>query len=572
MDVKYITVKSSKLATVPVADGQIIAISDKDAWFYDMEGTRRPVSGQSVATSLPEDTDRLYPNTLFIVSEGEDRGIHWWDGTSFNLISNLNTDENVTSEVVALGKIFLVGSDQSKTSTGKLKKHAEVYLDLATGKIYAKGFAGGVADKATEAENADKASKAEADAKGQNIADTYIKEIKSEGTTVTVTYGSGQTKEFHTQDTNTHAMTHVVFTDDAESDENLVAANGEVHMNVFDDNTLRSSHKITGSGSVEVTSDAEGNLDIKGTAEWKPNTYKQDGYVKAGQPNKVWSTDESGNPDWREAQGYTHPKSGVIPGTYTSVEVNDEGHVTSGSNPTKLAEYGITDAVPFIVLDNDVNLNNIQQPGFYIALPSNAITNKPFNVDSFGMIVVPTSEGSYLTQKVFGSGKASDGSVIDVNQYSRYCRNNSFSAWTIDQLTDTVYTHPSDPGYLHIPSGGSPGQVLVWSADGEAAWGDAGSASVEVMTGSTLESDGEAGLVPAPDAGPPEAFLRNDGNWAVPKDTKYKDMVGTDGTSDGQSGLVPAPSAKDSDKYLCSDGTWKVIQTTSAPAWEEFIP
>lgn len=39
------------------------------------------------------------------------------------------------------------------------------------------------------------------------------------------------------------------------------------------------------------------------------------------------------------------------------------------------------------------------------------------------------------------------------------------------KFTDTVYTHPDEPGYKHIPSGGSEGQILVWSADGTAAWG-----------------------------------------------------------------------------------------------------
>lgn len=37
--------------------------------------------------------------------------------------------------------------------------------------------------------------------------------------------------------------------------------------------------------------------------------------------------------------------------------------------------------------------------------------------------------------------------------------------------TDTVYTHPSTSGNKHIPSGGSSGQILRWSADGTAAWG-----------------------------------------------------------------------------------------------------
>ena len=37
--------------------------------------------------------------------------------------------------------------------------------------------------------------------------------------------------------------------------------------------------------------------------------------------------------------------------------------------------------------------------------------------------------------------------------------------------TDTKYTHPTSSGNKHIPSGGSSGQILRWSADGTAAWG-----------------------------------------------------------------------------------------------------
>lgn len=41
---------------------------------------------------------------------------------------------------------------------------------------------------------------------------------------------------------------------------------------------------------------------------------------------------------------YTHPNSGVTAGTYRSVTVNAQGHVTGGTNPTTLDGYGITDA------------------------------------------------------------------------------------------------------------------------------------------------------------------------------------------------------------------------------------
>ena len=45
-----------------------------------------------------------------------------------------------------------------------------------------------------------------------------------------------------------------------------------------------------------------------------------------------------------ETNVYSHPNSGVSAGTYKSVTVNSQGHVTAGSNPTTLSGYGITDA------------------------------------------------------------------------------------------------------------------------------------------------------------------------------------------------------------------------------------
>ena len=58
------------------------------------------------------------------------------------------------------------------------------------------------------------------------------------------------------------------------------------------------------------------------------------------------------------ANKYTHPNSGVTAGTYKSVTVNAQGHVTAGSNPTTLAGYGITDAEPKGTASSQVNSHN----------------------------------------------------------------------------------------------------------------------------------------------------------------------------------------------------------------------
>lgn len=92
---------------------------------------------------------------------------------------------------------------------------------------------------------------------------------------------------------------------------NAAATNGNVYLNVLDNYTVRDSHKIVGTGATTVTSDANGVITISST-----------------DTNTV----------------YTHPNSGVTAGTYKSVTVNAQGHVTSGTNPTTLSGYGITDA------------------------------------------------------------------------------------------------------------------------------------------------------------------------------------------------------------------------------------
>lgn len=51
---------------------------------------------------------------------------------------------------------------------------------------------------------------------------------------------------------------------------------------------------------------------------------------------------------------YAHPDSGVTTGTYRSVTVDVQGHVTAGTNPTTIAGYGITDAYTKSEIDTKI--------------------------------------------------------------------------------------------------------------------------------------------------------------------------------------------------------------------------
>lgn len=92
------------------------------------------------------------------------------------------------------------------------------------------------------------------------------------------------------------------------------------------------------------------------------------------------------------------------------------------------------------------------------------------------------------------------------------------------EFTDTVYTHPESSGNKHIPSGGAEGQILRWSADGTAEWGEDSNSTYSNMTGASASKGGSAGLVPAPESGKQNSFLRGDGTWQEIQDATTTDI------------------------------------------------
>ena len=87
----------------------------------------------------------------------------------------------------------------------------------------------------------------------------------------------------------------------------------------------------------------------------------------------------------------------------------------------------------------------------------------------------------------------------------------------------------------------------------------------KVMKGAETNAAGEAGQVPAPEAGAANRYLRSDGTWQVPPDTNttYGNMAGANTSAAGKAGLVPAPGAGAANRYLRSDGSWQVPPDTN---------
>ena len=111
-------------------------------------------------------------------------------------------------------------------------------------------------------------------------------------------------------------------------------------------------------------------------------------------------------------------------------------------------------------------------------------------------------------------------------------KNGLFSSADFNKLSGieagaNKYVHPTTSGNKHIPSGGSSGQILRWSSDGTAVWGNDVNTTYENFTGASASAVGASGLVPAPAAGDQAKFLCGDGTWKTTPDTDTTYEVAT---------------------------------------------
>lgn len=124
------------------------------------------------------------------------------------------------------------------------------------------------------------------------------------------------------------------------------------------------------------------------------------------------------------ALGYTPPKQDT--NTWRPVVNSLTNSATDQSLAANQGKILNESKAAMIVLTNE-NLNDVVTPGFYSSGGGNNVTNKPSNVDNFGLIVIHQASGNYYTQIVYSDSAA----------YRRHCANGTWSGWVQDKLTDT---------------------------------------------------------------------------------------------------------------------------------------
>lgn len=147
--------------------------------------------------------------------------------------------------------------------------------------------------------------------------------------------------------------------------------------------------------------------------------------------------------------------------------------VYTGTDVTALGEYASTDKIDSAYLNTGTTANDLVQLDGTAKLPAvdgSNLTNMASGTPE-GTAILSTGEtGAVKYLREDGDGTSSWQAVADTT-YS--AGTNVTLTGTTFSSTDTIYTHPTGAGNLHVPTGGTVGQVLTNTASGTGTWQDA---------------------------------------------------------------------------------------------------
>lgn len=110
--VKYIVTKSDAMDNIPIVDGQVICLSDRDGWFYDMGNSRREASGDKYAF---QDSDTIEIK----MDELEDKKINWSAEVKDHSIGEQQLEEGYLSEIKAQSNRAVQAANASEAAASR---------------------------------------------------------------------------------------------------------------------------------------------------------------------------------------------------------------------------------------------------------------------------------------------------------------------------------------------------------------------------------------------------------------------------------------------------------------------
>ena len=229
------------------------------------------------------------------------------------------------------------------------------------------------------------------------------------------------------------------------------------------------------------------------------------------------------------ANKYTHPSYTSRSSGLYKVTVDSSGHVSAVSSVAKsdITALGIpgTNTTYGIATDETDGLMSAEDKAKLDGISSGA--NKTTVDSALSSTSTNPVQNKVINSALAGKASSKHGHSVATDEADGFM--SSGDKAKLDGIASGAnkYSHPTSSGNKHIPSGGSSGQILRWSADGTAAWGSDNNTTYSTFKAASSSAAGGSGLVPAPAAGAANRYLRSDGTWSVPPDTNTTYGVAT---------------------------------------------
>lgn len=288
------------------------------------------------------------------------------------------------------------------------------------------------------------------------------------------------------------------------------------------------------------------------------------------------------------ANKYTHPSHMAYSNGLYKLVIDNLGHIASAVEVTKsdITNLGIpsSDTNTHYVSKNVIGTSTattntttaLENGNVYLVSVENGAVTSAHQIKGTGGCTVTTDASGNILVNGANTYTLPDASVTQkggVKIGANITVNGATISLTYDNIINALgytpgsstseYVHPTTSGNKHIPSGGSSGQFLKWSADGTAVWANDNNTTYSDMTAATASVAGTHGLVPAPAAGKQGQYLRGDGTWATPDNTNNAVTQTISNTANANYRVLLSNTADDTTR---TEGTRKDTNFTYNPS------